>query len=100
MRRFIFIHRQIGFADFHIVRGETYLSMNKYEAAHERFEESLRLAPENPLVYFRLPQSLKGMQRLNPARLYYRKYLLLEPKGRFAGLAKERIKEVAKPMGT
>jgi len=79
--------------------GQTYLSMNKYEAARERFEEALRLAPENPLVYFRMAQSLQGMQRLDPARLYYRKYLELEPKGRFAGDAKKAIKEVDYIMG-
>src|SRR5258708_28996300 len=71
--------------------GETYLSINKFEAAHERFEEALRLAPENPLVYFRVAQSLQGMQRLVPARLCYRKYLELEPKGRFAGDGKKAI---------
>src|SRR5258708_15148889 len=71
--------------------GETYLSMNKYEAAHERFEESLRLAPEDPLGCFRLAPRLQGMQRLDPARLYYRKYLELEPKGRFAGDGKKAI---------
>jgi tetratricopeptide (TPR) repeat protein len=79
--------------------GETYLSMNKYDAARERFEEALRMTPENPLVYFRLAQSLQGMQRLDPARLYYRKYLELEPKGRFAGDARKAIKQIDYIMG-
>ena len=79
--------------------GETYLSTNKYDAARERFEEALRLAPENPLVYFRLAQSLQGMQRLDPARLYYRKYLELEPKGRFAGDARKAVKDIDFIMG-
>jgi tetratricopeptide (TPR) repeat protein len=79
--------------------GETYLSINKYDAARERFEEALRLAPENSLVYFRLAQSLQGMQRLDPARLYYRKYLELEPKGRFAGDARKAIRDIDFIMG-
>jgi len=79
--------------------GETYLSTNKYDAARERFEEALRLAPENPLVYFRLAQSLQGMQRLDPARLYYRKYLELEPKGRFAADSRKAVKDIDYIMG-
>jgi len=74
--------------------GETYLSANSYDAARERFEEALRLSPENPLACFRLAQSLQGMQRLDPARMYYRKYLELEPKGKFAKNAKKAIDDI------
>src|SRR4029077_2079879 len=74
--------------------GETYLAANRFDAARERFEEALRLNPENSLVYFRLAQSLQGMQRLDPARMYYRKYLELEPKGKFARNAKKAIGEI------
>jgi Tfp pilus assembly protein PilF len=74
--------------------GETYLSANSFDAARERFEEALRLTPDNPLVYFRLAQSLQGMQRLDPARMYYRKYLELEPKGKYAKNAKKAIGEI------
>jgi tetratricopeptide (TPR) repeat protein len=74
--------------------GETYLAANRFDAARERFEEALRLNPENPLVYFRLAQSLQGMQRLDPARMYYRKYLELEPKGKFAHNAKKAIGDI------
>jgi Flp pilus assembly protein TadD len=74
--------------------GETYLAGNHFDAARERFEEAMRLAPDNSLVYFRLGQALQGMQQLDPARLYYRKYLELEPKGKFAGNAKKAISQI------
>jgi len=79
--------------------GETYLSANNFDAARERFEEALRLNPDNPLTYFRLAQSLQGMQRLDPARMYYRKYLELEPKGKFARNAKKAIGEIDDVLG-
>jgi tetratricopeptide (TPR) repeat protein len=79
--------------------GETYLSANSFDAARERFEEALRLNPDNPLAYFRLAQSLQGMQRLDPARMYYRKYLELEPKGKFARNAKKAIGEIDYILG-
>jgi len=74
--------------------GETYLSANNFDAARERFEEALRFTPDNPLIWFRMAQALQGMQRLDPARLYYRKYLEAEPKGKFAGNAKKAISEI------
>jgi Tfp pilus assembly protein PilF len=74
--------------------GETYLSGNNFDAARERFEEALRLTPDNPVACFRMAQSLQGMQRLDPARMYYRKYLELEPKGKFAGSAKKAIADI------
>ena len=79
--------------------GETYLSTNNFDAARERFEEALRLSPENALVYYRLAQSLQGMQRLDPARLYYRKYLELQPKGKFAKDAKKAIGDIDYILG-
>ncbi len=51
--------------------GETYLAANNFDSARERFEDALRLTPDNPLIWFRLAQALQGMQRLDPARLYY-----------------------------
>jgi Tfp pilus assembly protein PilF len=74
--------------------GETYLSGNHFDAARERFEDALRLTPDNPLIWFRLAQALQGMQRLDPARLYYRKYLDAQPKGKFAGNAKKAISQI------
>jgi Tfp pilus assembly protein PilF len=79
--------------------GETYLSSNSFDAARERFENALRLTPDNPLIYFRLAQALQGMQRLDPARLYYKKYLEVEPKGKFAGNAKKAIGQIDWVLG-
>jgi Tfp pilus assembly protein PilF len=74
--------------------GETYLAGNNFDAARERFEDALRLTPDNPLLWFRLAQALQGMQRLDPARLYYRKYLEAQPKGKFAGNAKKAVAQI------
>jgi Flp pilus assembly protein TadD len=79
--------------------GETYLSSNNFDSARERFENALRLTPDNPLIYFRLGQALQGMQRLDPARLNYRKYLELEPKGQFAANAKRAISDIDYVLG-
>jgi tetratricopeptide (TPR) repeat protein len=74
--------------------GETFLTRNQYDAARERFEDALRLTPDNPLICFRLAQALQGMQRLEPARSYYQKYLQLAPRGPFAGDAKRAIADI------
>jgi len=79
--------------------GETYLAGNNFDSARERFEEALRLTPDNPLIWFRLAQSLQGMQRLDPARLYYKKYLEAQPKGKFAKNAKKAISEIDWVLG-
>jgi len=79
--------------------GETYLAGNHFDAARERFEDALRITPDNPLVFFRLAQALQGMQRLDQARLYYRKYLEIEPKGKFAGNAKKAIQQIEWVIG-
>jgi Tfp pilus assembly protein PilF len=79
--------------------GETYLAGNNFDSARERFEEALRLTPDNPLVWFRLAQALQGMQRLDPARLYYKKYLEAQPKGKFAKNAKKAISQIDWVLG-
>jgi tetratricopeptide (TPR) repeat protein len=77
-----------------VAAGETFLTRNQYDAARERFEDALRLTPDNPLICFRLAQALQGMQRLEPARSYYQKYLQLAPKGVYAGDAKRAIADI------
>jgi Tfp pilus assembly protein PilF len=79
--------------------GETYLAGNSYDAARERFEEALRLTPDNPLIYFRLAQAYQGMQRLDPARTFYRKYLEMDPKGKFVKNARKAVGEIDYMLG-
>jgi Tfp pilus assembly protein PilF len=86
-------------AEHDINVGETYLAGNNFESARERFEEALRLTPDNPLIWFRLAQSLQGVQRLDPARLYYKKYLEAQPKGKFAKNAKKAVSQIDWVLG-
>ena len=79
--------------------GETYLSLNNFEAAHERFEDAMRLAPQSSLVIFRMGQSLRGLQRLDEARLYFRKYLEMQPEGRMAADAKKAVGDIDALLG-
>lgn len=79
--------------------GETYLSMNNFAAARDRFEEALRLAPENPRACFRLAQSLQGLRLIEPARLYYQKYLDLDPRGLYAADARKAIADITAVVG-
>ncbi|HLJ89023.1 MAG TPA: tetratricopeptide repeat protein [Candidatus Angelobacter sp.] len=80
--------------------GETYLAQNDYDAARERFEEAVRIAPDDALANFRLAQSLQGLQRLDFARLYFRKYLQLQPEGRHAAEAKRSIADINAIFGS
>ncbi|HEX7285877.1 MAG TPA: tetratricopeptide repeat protein [Candidatus Angelobacter sp.] len=80
-------------------QGENFLARNDYDAARVRFEDAARLTPGDPLVYFRLAQSLQGLQRLDPARMYYKKYLELQPAGPFAGDAKRQIQQISDVLG-
>lgn len=80
-------------------QGEGFLAQNDYDAARIRFEDAMRLTPEDPVVYFRLAQSLQGEQRLDSARMYYRKYLELQPKGTFEKDAKKSIEQINYVLG-
>ncbi len=79
--------------------GEAFLAKNRFDAARERFEDALRLTPDNPKACFRLAQSLQGMERPEPARLYYRKYLELDPHGPYATDAKKAIADITYMVG-
>lgn len=78
--------------------GETYLAMNSFDAARERFEEAVRLEPDNAKASFRLAQSLQGLRRIDSAKLYYQKYLALEPQGRFVADARKAIADINAAM--
>src|SRR6202000_3128974 len=90
---------QAKIASHDIDVGETYLSGNQFEAARQRFEEALRITPDNPLLFFRMGQALQGTQKLDAARLYYRKYLEAQPKGKFAKNAKNAITQIEWTIG-
>jgi tetratricopeptide (TPR) repeat protein len=77
-----------------IAAGETFLARNNFDAARERFEDALRLTPDNAKACYRLAQSLKGMQRPEPSRLYYQKYLELDPRGPYADDARKAIADL------
>ena len=79
--------------------GETFLARNDYASARQRFEAAVRIAPENPTACFRLAQSLRGLEQLEPARLYYQKYLELDPRGTFAPDAKKAIADITLIVG-
>jgi tetratricopeptide (TPR) repeat protein len=79
--------------------GEVFLAQNKFEAAFGRFEEAVRLSPDNPVACFRLAESLKGLQRLDEARLYYKKYLDMQPKGHDAGEARRQVEQINLILG-
>jgi Flp pilus assembly protein TadD len=82
-----------------IAIGEKFLAENNYDAARQRFEAAVRTAPDNPTACFRLAQSLRGLQQFEPSRLYYQKYLELDPRGTFAEDAKKAIAEITYIVG-
>jgi Flp pilus assembly protein TadD len=82
-----------------LAEGEKHLSHNEYDPARQAFEHALRLSPDNPVIAFRLAQSLQGLQRLVDARMYYRKSLELQPNGQLAGDAKKNIAQIDDLIG-
>jgi Flp pilus assembly protein TadD len=82
-----------------LAQGEKYLARNEYAAARQSFERALRLTPDNPAISFRLGQSLEGLQQLDAARMYYNKYLELQPNGPFAAVAKKNIAGINDMIG-
>jgi Flp pilus assembly protein TadD len=79
--------------------GESYLARNDFQAALQRFEEAVRLSPEDPVVNLRMAESLQGLQRLDQARRFYQKYLSLQPNGRYASDAKRGIAQINAILG-
>lgn len=79
--------------------GEAYLAKNDFEAAHTSFVKALQILPEDPVANFRVAESLQGLQRLDEARIFYKKYLALQPNGKLAGEAKRQISEINYTLG-
>jgi|SRR6185437_642034 len=82
-----------------LARGERELSTNEYAAARQSFEHAMRLAPDNPVISFRMAQSLEGLQQPDAARMYYKKYLELQPNGPLARDAKKNISRINDTIG-
>lgn len=74
--------------------GEASLARNEFESAHTSFVKALQISPDDPVANFRLAESLQGLQRLDEARIFYRKYLTLQPHGKMAADAKRQVDEI------
>jgi tetratricopeptide (TPR) repeat protein len=79
--------------------GEKHLANNDYQAARQSFEHAMRLNPDNAVISFRLAQSLQGVGQPDAARMYYQKYLELQPNGALAADAKKKIAEINYMIG-
>lgn len=79
--------------------GEEYLARNDFEEAYTRFARAVKLAPNDPLANLRLAQSLQALQRLDEARIYYRKCLDLQPGDHYAGEARKAIARINDILG-
>jgi tetratricopeptide (TPR) repeat protein len=82
-----------------IQEGETYLAKNAFESAYKKFVQAVQIAPDDPVGNFRVAQSLQGLQRLEEARIFYKKYLALQPNGQMAGEAKREIAQINLVVG-
>ena len=82
-----------------IHEGEAALARNEFDSAHTSFVKALQISPDDPVANFRLAESLQGLQRLDEARIFYRKYLTLQPDGKMAADAKRQINEINFVLG-
>ena len=82
-----------------IEEGEAYLTKNDFEAAHTSFVKALQILPDDPGANFRVAESLQGLQRLDEARIFYKKYLSLQPNGKLAAEARRQVSEINFTLG-
>lgn len=82
-----------------VQQGEAELAQNDYEEAHDTFVKALQIAPDDAVANYRLAESLQGLHRLDEARIFYRKYLSLEPNGKLASEAKRQIGQIEQVLG-
>lgn len=75
-------------------QGEDSLEKNDFESAQENFAKAVEIAPDDPVANFRLAQSLRGLERFDEARTYFKKYLGLQPKGNMASDAKRELAQI------
>lgn len=75
--------------------GDFYLTEKKnYVGAMWRFRDALERKPNDPLATFKLAQALEGLKQNDEAREDYAAYLKLEPKGTYAGDAKQALERL------
>lgn len=77
-----------------INEGQEALAKNDFEDAHTSFVKALQMAPDDPAANFRVAQSLQGLQRLDEARIFYKKCLALQPEAKMASEAKRQIAQI------
>lgn len=82
-----------------IEEGESLLAANDFQEAYSSFARAVELAPGDPVANLRLAQALMGLQRLDEARMYFRKCLELHPSDRDAAAAKRGISKVNDVLG-
>lgn len=82
-----------------IEEGEALLTANDFQEAYSSFARAVELAPNDPVANLRLAQALVGLQRLDEARMYFRKCLELHPSDRDAADAKRGIARVNDVLG-
>jgi tetratricopeptide (TPR) repeat protein len=82
-----------------VQQGQDSLANNDFEAAYASFAKALQIAPDDAVSNFRFAESLQGLQRLEEARTFYKKYLTLQPSGSMAGEAKRQIAQINMTLG-
>jgi len=82
-----------------IEEGETLLANNDFQEAYSSFAGAVKIAPDDPVANLRLGQALVALQRLDEARMYFRKCLELKPTDRDAAEAKNGIAKVNAVLG-
>ena len=82
-----------------VQQGEAELAQNDFEDAHDTFVKALQIAPDDAMANYRLAESLQGLHRLDEARIFYRKYLSLDPNGKLASEAKRQIGQIEQVLG-
>jgi len=79
--------------------GEAALAKNDFEQAHESFTRAAQITPGDAMANYRIGESLTGLHRMDEARIFYKKYLQLDPNGKMAAEAKRQINDINAVLG-
>lgn len=82
-----------------IGEGEALLANNDFQEAYSSFAAAVKIAPDDPVANLRLGQALVALQRLDEARMYFRKCLESKPTDRDAAEARNGIAKVNAVLG-